>query len=80
MQRTHIERRRSEAEQLTMSLNSLVAALASADPATRHNARENLVKFGEGAVSVLVDALRDRDDQVRWGAAKAAWLASSRIG
>jgi HEAT repeat protein len=52
-------------------LDSLVAAFASHDVATRQNARHALVSIGEGAVNSLIKALQDRQDQVRWEAAKA---------
>ena len=54
-----------------ISLDSLIAALASHDPATRQHARHALVRLGEQAVSSLLEALRDQEDKVRWEAAKA---------
>jgi len=54
-----------------LSLESLVGALASHDVATRQNARRALVSIGERAASLLIKALQDRQDQVRWEAAKA---------
>ncbi len=54
-----------------MSLDSLIAALASRDVATCQNARHTLVGIGEKAVSALIEALHSREDQIRWEAAKA---------
>jgi|GEM_PF-1137209 len=63
----------------TLSLDSLIAALASRDPATYRHARQTLVRIGEGAVSSLITAMKDREDQVRWAATKAlAEIASPK--
>ena len=57
--------------QAARDLDSLIASLASHDQATRQHARHTLIGIGEGAVSPLIKALQDREDQVRWEAAKA---------
>lgn len=54
-----------------LSLDSLISAFASHDPATCRHARQTLVRFGEDAVDALTKALEDRKAQVRWEAAKA---------
>jgi HEAT repeats len=50
---------------------TLVAELASDDGPTRERARLALVQVGSPAVPLLVEALGDRRQQVRWEAAKA---------
>jgi HEAT repeat protein len=52
-------------------IGSLVAALASSDRVTRQNAREALVALGHPAVGPLIALLDDRNDHVRWEAAKS---------
>jgi HEAT repeat protein len=52
-------------------VNNLICDLVSNDDSTRKHARLSLVAFGKRAVPRLVEALRDRSDQVRWEAAKA---------
>jgi HEAT repeat protein len=52
-------------------IDSLVAALASPDRATRLTARETLVGLGHPAVNPLIALLDDRHDHVRWEAAKS---------
>jgi HEAT repeat protein len=52
-------------------IDSLVAALASPDRATRLTARETLVGLGRPAVDPLIALLADRHDHVRWEAAKS---------
>jgi HEAT repeat protein len=49
----------------------LIDALRSKDGLERVGARQDLVLLGEAAVPALVGALGDREDQVRWEAAKA---------
>jgi HEAT repeat protein len=49
---------------------SLVAALASQDRVTRQTARETLVGLGHPAVAPVILLLNDRNDHVRWEAAK----------
>jgi HEAT repeat protein len=52
-------------------IDSLVAALASPDRATRLTARETLVGLGHPAVGPLIPLLTDQHDHVRWEAAKS---------
>ncbi len=52
-------------------IDSLVAALASPDRVTRQTARETLVAVGHPAVGPLLPLLDDRNDHVRWEAAKS---------
>jgi HEAT repeat protein len=52
-------------------IDSLVAALASPDRATRLTARETLVSLGHPAVASLIPLLDDKHDHVRWEAAKS---------
>jgi HEAT repeat protein len=51
-------------------IDSLVAALASPDRATRLTARETLVGVGHPAVAPLLPLLEDKHDHIRWEAAK----------
>ena len=51
-------------------IDSLVAALASPDRVTRQTARETLVDLGHAAVGPTIPLLNDRNDHVRWEAAK----------
>lgn len=53
------------------SPEQLVALLASKDSVERTKAREALVQLGAAVVAPLVDALGDRQQHVRWEAAKA---------
>jgi len=52
-------------------ISSLVSALSSPDRDTRQNAREALVTLGRPAVGPLIPLLDDRNDLVRWEAAKS---------
>ena len=52
-------------------IDSLVAALASPERVTRQTARETLVAVGHPAVGPLLPLLDDRNDHVRWEAAKS---------
>ncbi len=49
----------------------LIADFMSEDDSSRENARLHLVALGEKALGPLIKALTDRNDQVRWQAAKA---------
>ena len=51
-------------------IDSLVAALASHDRVTRQTARATLVGLGHPAVAPTIPLLNDRNDHVRWEAAK----------
>jgi HEAT repeat protein len=53
------------------AIRSLIADLRSKDGMVRQRARQSLVAIGKPAVISLVKLLRDRNDQVRWEAAKA---------
>ncbi len=56
----------------TQEVNALVQQLASDDPATRQQSREQLVGIGSPEVTrALVRQLVDPRNQVRWEAAKA---------
>jgi HEAT repeat protein len=52
-------------------LAELVIALASDDGLVRQHAREKLTSIGTPAVELLIKALDDHREQVRWEAAKA---------
>lgn len=52
-------------------VEGLIEQLANHDGAVRQSARATLIDIGHPAVPYLVGALRDRDGQVRWEAAKA---------
>lgn len=52
------------------SIETLVGELASNEMSQRTTARQCLVKIGAPAVSALTAALADRQDHVRWEAAK----------
>ncbi|MHB8085683.1 MAG: HEAT repeat domain-containing protein [Dehalococcoidia bacterium] len=49
----------------------LVKDLGSKDGRVRVRARKNLVKIGHPAVKYLIEALKDRNQVVRWEAAKS---------
>jgi hypothetical protein len=55
----------------TSAIRFLIADLKSKDGMVRQRARQSLVAIGKPAVISLVKLLRDRNDQVRWEAAKA---------
>lgn len=55
----------------TKQIEGLIEQLASHDGTIRQTARQALIECGHDAVPHLVGALRDRDSQVRWEAAKA---------
>jgi HEAT repeat protein len=59
---------RGESQQ---DVDSLMSALASADPVTRERARLALIEKGDEAVPALIDALTHPRTQTRWEAAKA---------
>lgn len=59
----------SETTNLTQA-DSLFMGLMSQDRQIRQHARERLVAMGKVATSVLLTALIDPSDQVRWQAAK----------
>jgi HEAT repeats len=52
-------------------IRSLIAELGNSDGTRRQQARQELVKFAAPAVPALIAALSDRNDHVRWEAAKA---------
>jgi len=56
---------------LARNIPLLVADLSNDSPVVREMARETLVALGKPAVGPLVEALFDRNPQVRWEAAKA---------
>ena len=59
-------------EQQTDEIADLLEGLSTDDPATRTSARERLVEIGDQRViRVLVVALGDTQQRVRWEAAKA---------
>lgn len=49
----------------------LVRAFAGHDRITPHDAREKVVEMGEGVAPLLLEAMHDREPQVRWESAKA---------
>jgi len=51
----------------------LVKELGSKDGRVRVRAREDLVKIGHPAVKYLIGALKDKNQVVRWEAAKSLW-------
>jgi HEAT repeat protein len=53
------------------TIGSLIADLASDDGITRVKARHALILSGDKAVKPLIEALTDRNQWVRWEAAKA---------
>jgi hypothetical protein len=53
------------------AIKRLITELGSRDGMVRQRARQSLVAIGKPAVISLVKLLRDRNDQVRWEAAKA---------
>ena len=53
------------------TLSSLVAELSKKDGAVRERARQSLVAIGAPAVTYLVEALANRNELLRWEAAKA---------
>jgi HEAT repeat protein len=55
----------------TVSIRALIADLRSKDGMLRQRSRQSLVAIGKPAVISLVKLLKDRNDQVRWEAAKA---------
>jgi hypothetical protein len=55
----------------TTAIRALIADLRSKDGMLRQRSRQSLVTIGKPAVIFLVKLLRDRNDQVRWEAAKA---------
>jgi HEAT repeat protein len=62
-------------------IQSLVHDLSNRDGLARQTARRSLVAMGEAAVAALAAALKDRNCDVRWEAAKAlAEIASPRAG
>jgi hypothetical protein len=61
----------SHEEKREARIPSLVADLASADPAVRTKAREALVAIGKLTVPSLIQLLSHRKPHVRWEAAKA---------
>lgn len=54
----------------TSDISDLIVQFENKDPAIRMHAREVLVQLDEKAVPKLVEALRDKNDYVRWEAAK----------
>ena len=50
---------------------ALIKELGSKDGRTRVRARKNLVKIGHPAVKYLIEALKDKNQVVRWEAAKS---------
>jgi HEAT repeat protein len=59
------------ADKLAAAVQSLMALLSGRDGLRRQLARRSLVAIGEPALEPLTAALRDRDLNVRWEAAKA---------
>jgi HEAT repeat protein len=55
----------------TVPIRALIADLRSKDGMLRQRSRQSLVIIGKPAVISLVKLLKDRNDQVRWEAAKA---------
>lgn len=55
----------------TPAVGVLVAHLASGDRLEREHALQSLVALGGAAVAPLIGALADREDEVRWEAARA---------
>jgi HEAT repeat protein len=53
------------------TVEPLIDALRSKNAAERGKAREQLIALGHAAVIPLLHSLRDRDEHVRWEAAKA---------
>jgi HEAT repeat protein len=53
------------------SPEALIAALSSEDDGVRVGARQSLVTMGKAAVPPLAEALGNKDDLMRWEAAKA---------
>jgi HEAT repeat protein len=52
-------------------IQELIHALGASGATKPHEARERLVEMGPAAVPALVEALKDRNTQLRWEAAKA---------
>lgn len=52
------------------AIRSLIAGLRSGDGIVRHKARAILARTGAPAVRQLIPLLKDREDDVRWEAAK----------
>jgi HEAT repeat protein len=53
------------------AISSLVAELSKKDGAVRERARQQLVAIGAPSVTYLVEALENRNELLRWEAAKA---------
>jgi HEAT repeat protein len=60
-------------------IGSLIAGLASDDGMTRVKARHALVSVGDKAIKPLIKALADRNQWVRWEAAKALGQIGSSV-
>ena len=54
-----------------LSCEALISALSGKDDGVRLRARQSLVAMGKAAVPSLAEALGDKNDLVRWEAAKA---------
>ncbi len=55
-------------EDANSKIKNLILGLATYDDATRMNARLALLGIGRQAIPFLVEALKDRNDMVRWEA------------
>ena len=60
-------------------IGSLITGLASDDGVTRVKARHALVSVGDKAIKPLIKALADRNQWVRWEAAKALGQIGSSV-
>jgi len=58
-------------EEIASSLETLIAALSSHDDGVRMRARHSLVAMGKAALPSLIAALKNKNNLVRWEAAKA---------
>lgn len=63
--------------QSTGDIASLMADLTGNNLRARRRAREQLVEMGESVVPALIDAIKSRDEQRRWEAAKTLSQISS---
>jgi HEAT repeat protein len=54
-----------------VTIGALIADLGVKDGMVRERARQSLVAIGGPAVAPLIEALADRNEQMRWEAAKA---------
>ena len=65
------EKKAQSSREVLSKIKSLIDALRNEDGIVRQKAREALTSIGKQAVRHLIPLLKDPEDDVRWGAAKA---------